>query len=98
MTEPTPFDLKTPEGWAQFSNITGMKTHGLAYGMAGFEGYSVAEAVNRAISTVAQDMVRDGIAADVVAAYLTQYRDHRPELMRGVALAISRLADVPAKN
>jgi len=98
MTEPTPFDLKTPEGWAQFSNIAGMKTHGLAYGMAGFEGYSVAEAVNCAISTVAQDMARDGIPADVVAVYLAQYRDHRPELMRGVALAISRLADVTAKN
>lgn len=94
MTEPTPFDLETPEGWAQFCNIAGMKTHGLAYGMAGFEGYSVAEAVNRAISMVAEDMARDEIPADVVTAYLAQYRDNRPELMRGVALAIGKLADV----
>jgi hypothetical protein len=94
MTDAIPFDLKTPEGWAQFSNIAGMKTHGLAYSMAGFEGYSVAEAVNRAISTVAEDMSHDGIPADVVAAYLAQYRDHRPELMRGVALAVGSLADV----
>lgn len=94
MTDAVPFDLKTPEGWAQFSNIAGMKTHGIAYGLAGFEGYSVAEAVNRAISTVAEEMARDGIPADVVAAYLTQYRDHRPELMRGVALAVGSLADV----
>lgn len=98
MTEPTPFDLKTPEGWAQFSNIAGMKTHGLAYNMAGFEGYGVAEAVNRAISTVAEDMARDGIPADVVAVYLAQYRDHRPELMRNVAVAIGRLTDLTADS
>lgn len=84
MTETKPFDLGTPEGWAQFCGLAGMKTQGLAFRMAQFEGYSVAEAVNRAIGQVVADMYEQDIPMEAIASYFESHIDYRPQLMDGV--------------
>lgn len=84
-----PIDLETPEGWAQFCGTAGMKTQGLAYKYAQFDGLSIAEAVNNAIAQVVADMLEHNVPMEAVASYFQSHMDYRPQLMESVVLSMN---------
>lgn len=85
----TPFNLENPEGWENFCVNAGMKTQGLAYKYAQFDGLSIAEAVNNAIAQVVADMFEHDVPMEAIASYFQSHMDYRPQLMKSVVLSMN---------